>query len=135
MCFCACRTGYHLGITNTALYWLCQDVHLDFVRDGAVIVSAVLVGAVIGSLFAGQAADALGPRKALLLNNGWLLVGSVLCAASPGGYFGLLAGMQILILLLPLLIDACMRCAAQRNGIAQMAGLVLSLCLINRQPA
>ena len=72
-----------------------MDLHLDFVREGAFIVSAVLVGAIVGSLFAGQAADALGPRKALLLNNAWLLVGSILCAASPGGYAGLLAGAQL----------------------------------------
>ncbi len=65
-------------------------------REGAFIVSAVLVGAIVGSLFAGQAADALGPRKALLLNNAWLLVGSILCAAAPGGYAGLLAGVLLM---------------------------------------
>jgi major inositol transporter-like SP family MFS transporter len=85
--------GYHLGILNTSLYWVTKDLGLDFTSQGAVIVSAVVVGAVVGSLFAGQAADALGPKKALLINNAWLLVGTVLCAAAPGGYWGLLAGM------------------------------------------
>ena len=85
--------GYHLGVLNTALFWLTKDLHLDFVKEGAIVVSAVLVGAVVGSLFSGQAADALGPKKALLINNAWLVVGCILCAATPGGYWGLLAGM------------------------------------------
>ncbi|KAK9919103.1 hypothetical protein WJX75_009435 [Coccomyxa subellipsoidea] len=87
--------GYHLGILNTSLYWVTKDLGLDFTSQGAVIVSAVVVGAVVGSLFAGQAADALGPKKALLINNAWLLVGTVLCAAAPGGYWGLLAGRAL----------------------------------------
>ena len=49
----------------------------------------------MGSLFAGQAADALGPKKALLLNNAWLLVGCVLCSGTPTGYWGLLAGVEL----------------------------------------
>lgn len=88
----ASRAGYHLGVLNTALFWLTKDLHLDFAKEGAIVVSAVLVGAVVGSLFAGQAADAMGPKKALLINNAWLIVGCVLCAATPGGYWGLLAG-------------------------------------------
>ncbi|EIE21964.1 general substrate transporter, partial [Coccomyxa subellipsoidea C-169] len=72
--------GYHLGILNTALFWVTKDLGLDFTSQGAVVVSAVVVGAVVGSLFAGQAADALGPKKALLINNAWLLVGTALHA-------------------------------------------------------
>ena len=61
------------------------------------MVSAVIVGAVVGSLFAGQAADSMGPKKALLINNAWLVAGTLLCAAAPGGYWGLLTGMRPLL--------------------------------------
>ena len=84
--------GFHLGILNTAEAWVAKDLGLDLATQGAIITSAVIVGAVVGSLFAGQAADAIGPKKALLLNNAWLLVGCVLCSGTPTGYWGLLAG-------------------------------------------
>ncbi|BDA46904.1 Plastidic glucose transporter 4 [Coccomyxa sp. Obi] len=87
--------GYHLGILNTALYWVTKDLGLDFTSQGAVVVSAVVVGAVVGSLFAGQAADSMGPKKALLINNAWLVAGTLLCAAAPGGYWGLLTGRAL----------------------------------------
>ena len=56
------------------------------------VVSALLVGAIVGSLGAGPAADALGPRRALLLNNVCFAAGSLLGAATPGGYWGAIAG-------------------------------------------
>ncbi|CAL5223439.1 g5955 [Coccomyxa viridis] len=87
--------GFHLGILNTAEAWVAKDLGLDLATQGAIITSAVIVGAVVGSLFAGQAADALGPKKALLLNNAWLLVGCVLCSGTPTGYWGLLAGRAL----------------------------------------
>lgn len=86
--------GFHLGILNTAEAWVAKDLGLDLATQGAVITSAVIVGAVVGSLFAGQAADALGPKRALLMNNAWLLVGCVLCSGTPAGYWGLLAGQH-----------------------------------------
>ena len=89
--------GFHLGILNTAEAWVAEDLGLDLQTQGAIITSAVIVGAVVGSLFAGQAADALGPKKALLLNNAWLLVGCVLCSGTPTGYWGLLAGKPLLL--------------------------------------
>ena len=81
-----------MGILNTAEAWVAEDLGLNLATQGAIITSAVIVGAVVGSLFAGQAADALGPKKALLINNAWLLVGCVLCSGTPTGYWGLLAG-------------------------------------------
>jgi len=62
--------------------------------QGAVVVSALLVGAIFGSLGAGPAADALGPRRALLLNNVFFVAGSLLGAATPGGYWGAIAGAR-----------------------------------------
>ena len=56
------------------------------------VVSALLVGAIVGSVGAGPAADALGPRRALLLNNVFFVAGSLLGAATPGGYWGAIAG-------------------------------------------
>ena len=56
------------------------------------VVSALLVGAILGSLGAGPAADALGPRRALLLNNVFFAAGSLLGAATPGGYWGAISG-------------------------------------------
>ena len=91
--FLCTGAGFHLGILNTAEAWLAQDLDLDISSQGAIITSAVIVGAVVGSLFAGQSADALGPKKALLLNNAWLLIGCVLCSGTPLGYWGLLAGL------------------------------------------
>ena len=58
------------------------------------MVSALLVGATLGALTAGQAADALGPGRALLWNNVSLLIGSALSLFTPAGYWGLLAGEQ-----------------------------------------
>lgn len=59
------------------------------------VVSALLVGAIVGSLGAGPAADALGPRRALLLNNVFFAAGSLLGAATPGGYWGAIAGASL----------------------------------------
>ncbi len=67
--------------------WVCAG-------QGAVVVSALLVGAIFGSLGAGPAADALGPRRALLLNNAFFAAGSLLGAATPGGYWGAIAGAR-----------------------------------------
>ena len=96
--FLGTRPGFHLGILNTAEAWVAQDLNLDISSQGAIITSAVIVGAVVGSLFAGQSADALGPKKALLLNNAWLLIGCVLCSGTPFGYWGLLAGLILIYL-------------------------------------
>ncbi len=56
------------------------------------VVSAALIGAAVGSLLAGQLADRIGPGKALLWNNVLLLVGSLLCAVSPGGIWAAVIG-------------------------------------------
>ena len=46
----------------------------------------------MGSLGAGQVADAIGPGRALVWNNLTLLVGSLLCAVSPGGMWAAVLG-------------------------------------------
>ena len=84
--------GYHLGVLNTCLDWVAVDLHFAVAKGGSVVVSAALIGAAVGSLAAGQFADKIGPGKALLWNNVLLLVGSLLCAISPGGIWAAVIG-------------------------------------------
>lgn len=89
--------GYHLGVLNTALDQIAQDVGFDPTTSGAFVVSCLLLGAAAGSLTAGQLADRLGPKLALLVNNAPLIAGSVLCMLAPLGSQGLpslYAGMR-----------------------------------------
>ena len=81
--------GYHLGVLNTALEQIAEDVGFDPATSGALVVSLLLLGAAAGSLSAGQLADRLGPKTALLINNAPLIAGSVLCMFAPIGSQGL----------------------------------------------
>ena len=87
-----CCTGYILGVLNTSLKWMAEDLNFDETKGGSLVVSAALLGAIIGSLAAGQIADAFGPKKALAANNVPLLFGYVLCAWAPGGFWTVVAG-------------------------------------------
>lgn len=89
--------GYHLGVLNTCLDWVAEDVGFAVASGGSIVVSAALIGAAIGSLAAGQLADSIGPGRALLWNNILLLAGSLLCAVSPapGGIWAAIIGKQI----------------------------------------
>lgn len=84
--------GYCLGVLNTCLDWMADDLGFQVARGGSVVVSSALIGASVGSITAGQFADSVGPGKALLYNNFLLLLGSVLCAATPGGMFAAIVG-------------------------------------------
>ncbi len=77
------RTGYHIGVLNPSLHYVAHD--LRFSEDawgGALAVSALLVGATIGALFAGQLADKVGPKRALQLNNLPMIVGVAISAGA-----------------------------------------------------
>ena len=91
--------GYHLGVLNTSLTFVASDLGFSATSSGAVAVSALLVGASVGSLTAGQAADALGPGRALLWNNLSLILGAVLASSTPAGFWGLLGGVGNLYLI------------------------------------
>ena len=80
---------------NTCLDWVAADLHFAVEKGGSVVVSAALIGASVGSLAAGQFADKIGPGKALLWNNLLLLLGSLLCAVSPGGIWAAIVGQDI----------------------------------------
>ena len=73
---------------------MAEDLGFDETRGGSLVVSAALVGAAVGALLAGQFADRVGPKKALLLNNSSLIVGCILIAWAPGGIWAAILGMQ-----------------------------------------
>ena len=85
--------GYHLGVLNTCLDFMAADLSFDVTKGGSVVVSAALIGAAVGALAAGQIADKIGPRRALIINNISLLAGSLLCAFSPGGIWAAVIGV------------------------------------------
>ena len=92
--------GFHLGILNTCLTYTSHDLHITENVGGAIAVSACLVGAAIGAFCAGQIADALGPKRALQLNNVPLLLGCVCSAIVPAnrtGFWAMLLGKLCLI--------------------------------------
>ncbi|NXK32834.1 GTR10 protein, partial [Piprites chloris] len=68
--------GYELGIISGALLQLQVDFHLSCFRQ-EVVVSAVLVGALLASLAGGVLIDRHGRRRAILVSNLVLLVGSL----------------------------------------------------------
>ncbi|NXS85122.1 GTR10 protein, partial [Erpornis zantholeuca] len=69
--------GYELGIISGALLQLQADFHLSCFKQ-EVLVSAVLVGALLASLAGGILIDRHGRRRAILVSNLVLLVGSLI---------------------------------------------------------
>ena len=76
------RPGYHLGVLNTCISVMARQWGLSDVTLSPYATSALLVGAAIGCLLGGAAADAFGPRHALFYNNAILLLGPWLCCVS-----------------------------------------------------
>ncbi|NWU16423.1 GTR10 protein, partial [Cephalopterus ornatus] len=68
--------GYELGIISGALLQLQVDFHLSCFKQ-EVVVSAVLIGALLASLAGGVLIDRHGRRRAILVSNLVLLVGSL----------------------------------------------------------
>lgn len=83
------------AVLNTCLSFTSKDLKVTEAGGGAVVTSVLLVGAAAGGFFAGQAADALGPRRTLVWNNVPLLAGSCLSALAPDstlGFWSMLLG-------------------------------------------
>jgi MFS transporter, SP family, galactose:H+ symporter len=78
--------GYDTGVISGALLFLRQDFVLNATTQ-EIAVSAVLVGAIIGSILAGRLNDALGRKKTLLLLAVIFTVGALLTAISPNLVF------------------------------------------------
>jgi MFS transporter, SP family, galactose:H+ symporter len=58
--------GYHLGVISGALLFVRQDFGLSNLQQGA-LVSILPLGAMLGSLYAGRLADAVGRRRTLMI--------------------------------------------------------------------
>ncbi|NWI50661.1 GTR10 protein, partial [Calyptomena viridis] len=69
--------GYELGIISGALLQLQTDFHLSCFKQ-EVLVSAVLIGALLASLVGGILIDHHGRRRAILVSNLVLFVGSLI---------------------------------------------------------
>ncbi|NXO32100.1 GTR10 protein, partial [Cisticola juncidis] len=69
--------GYELGIISGALLQLQEDFQLSCFRQ-EVVVSSVLIGALLASLAGGVLIDRHGRRRAILVSNVVLLLGSLL---------------------------------------------------------
>ena len=84
--------GYVLGILNTCDHAVAMDLHATENIGIPLMVSAGLGGAAVGAFFAGQLADKLGPRTALLYNNAFFAGGYLLSGLTPAGFWGMLLG-------------------------------------------
>ncbi len=77
---------------NTPLQFIAEDLRFSLEKGSALVTSALLIGAAVGSLSAGQAADKYGPKHALQLNNILFIIGCALTMTTPFGLTGMIAG-------------------------------------------
>ena len=84
--------GYQVGVLNTALPSVCEELKY---KNEAVLSSAVVLGAAVGAVASGKAADILGPRVAQMVNCIPFLLGALLSAWSPNRHVGFFAGRLI----------------------------------------
>ncbi|NWS71473.1 GTR10 protein, partial [Crotophaga sulcirostris] len=82
--------GYEVGIISGALLQLQIDFHLSCFKQ-EVLVSALLIGALLASLVGGILIDRHGRRRAILVSNLVLLVGSLILTLSRS-FIGLVLG-------------------------------------------
>ncbi|DBB09503.1 TPA: hypothetical protein ACH3X3_008063 [Trebouxia sp. C0006] len=80
--------GFHLGVLNTCLSYTSTDLGITEAKGGAVVTSVLLISAAVGGFFAGQVADAIGPRRALVWNTVPFFAGSLMSAIAPDGSTG-----------------------------------------------
>jgi MFS transporter, SP family, galactose:H+ symporter len=74
--------GLDVGVISGALPFLKDDFKLSIGAEGAVV-SALLWGAVIGTLISGLLSSRFGRRKTILVSAVVFAVGSILCSISP----------------------------------------------------
>lgn len=86
--------GYDTGVISGALLFIRQDFHLSPWWQGAVV-SALLVGAMIGALACGSLADRYGRRRVLIGAAIIFTLGSVAAALAPSAE--VLAGTRFLL--------------------------------------
>jgi sugar porter (SP) family MFS transporter len=92
--------GYDTGVISGALLFLPGDLGFSSATpmtsfDKELVTSLLLVGAVVGALFAGRIADQIGRRKTILITAGIFIIGVLLAAFTPT--FGVLLAARIVI--------------------------------------
>jgi sugar porter (SP) family MFS transporter len=85
--------GYELAVISGALLFVRREFGLDAFQQGA-LVSVLPLGAMVGGLLAGRAADALGRRRALTLIAVVFVVATLLATVAPG--YGVLLAARAL---------------------------------------
>jgi MFS transporter, SP family, galactose:H+ symporter len=86
--------GLDVGVISGALPFLKQDFKLSIEAEGAVV-SALLWGAVIGTLISGMLSSNFGRRKTMLISAVIFVIGSILCSISPSEH--LLIGARLFL--------------------------------------
>lgn len=86
--------GYDTGVMSGAILFIDEEFGLTAAANGAVV-GAVLLGAFLGAIISGWAADYLGRKKLLIITACAFIIGSVETAQSPSIYW--LTGGRIFI--------------------------------------
>jgi sugar porter (SP) family MFS transporter len=73
--------GYDTGVIGGAMLYIKKDFHASTVAQSS-MVSAILIGAAIGALISGWAADAFSRRRTKIVSGAVYVVGALLCAFS-----------------------------------------------------
>ena len=82
--------GLDVGVISGALPFVKNAFKLSIGAEGNVV-SALLWGAVIGTLVSGMLSNHLGRRKTILISAVIFVVGSILCSIAPSEYLLIVA--------------------------------------------
>ena len=86
--------GYDTGVISGALPFLVDDLNLSTLQE-ATVVSSLLFGAMFGALLGGKMADALGRKRALMVNAVLFFFGALAAAFAPS--FGVMVSARIVL--------------------------------------
>ncbi|NXD66090.1 GTR10 protein, partial [Eolophus roseicapillus] len=116
--------GYELGVISGALLQLQIDFHLSCFKQ-EVLVSALLIGALLASLVGGILIDRYGRRRAILVSNLVLLVGSLVLTLARS-FLGLVIGRMTVGFAISVSSMACCIYVSEMVA-AHQRGLLVSL--------
>ncbi|XP_063206449.1 solute carrier family 2, facilitated glucose transporter member 10 isoform X2 [Chroicocephalus ridibundus] len=116
--------GYELGIISGALLQLQTDFHLSCFKQ-EILVSALLIGALLASLVGGILIDRHGRRRAILVSNLVLLVGSLILTLARS-FIGLVIGRMTVGFAISVSSMACCIYVSEMVA-AHQRGLLVSL--------
>src|SRR5256884_9722267 len=74
--------GYDTGVISGALIFIKREFGLTTAAE-EIVVSGVLLGATIGAIVGGKAADLFGRGRVLLVNAAIFAIGALACAVAP----------------------------------------------------